>query len=208
MRGDDHCNCDIERPDEGSGRGAEPARVRADGFGKRRAASVGSMKRLRPYPYPSPRRMLAGLKLVVLSGALAGCSDGISPSDVQFVVSAMPSQFESLRMYHTTPDNAAPFGSAAPHGPVRLQQGCEAILRLPGGEKREAVILDSGTEASFDLDAIRTDDGWNVTSDGLSPPSDNPVAFRTQLTNCVSAIEDKYRAEPDKAPFSEPLVFK
>jgi hypothetical protein len=91
---------------------------------------------------------------------------------------------------------------------VRLQQGCEAILRLPGGEKREAVILDSGTEASFDLDAIRTDDGWNVTSDGLSPPSDNPVAFRTQLTNCVSAIEDKYRAEPDKAPFSEPLVFK
>ena len=156
----------------------------------------------------SPERIFSRLKLAVLIGALAGCSDGISQSDVQFVVSALPSQFESLRMYHTAPDNAAPFGSSAPHAPVRLQQGCEAILHLPGGDKREAVILDTGTDASFDLDAIRTADGWNVTSDGLSPPSDNPVAFRTQFTNCLSAIEDKYRAEPDKAPFSGELVFK
>jgi hypothetical protein len=91
---------------------------------------------------------------------------------------------------------------------VRLLQGCEAILRLPGGEKREAVTLGSDTAASFDLDAVRTADGWSVTSDGLSPPSDNPVAFRTQFTNCVSAIQDKYRAEPDKAPFSASMVFK
>jgi hypothetical protein len=153
-------------------------------------------------------RIFARLKLVALVGALAGCSDGISQSDVQFVVSAMPSQFDSLRMYHTAPDNAAPFGSSASHAPVQLQQGCEAMLRVPGGEKREAVILESGTAASFDLDAIRTADGWSVSSDGLSPPSDNPVAFRTQLTNCVSAIEDKYRAEPEKAPFSAPMVFK
>jgi hypothetical protein len=155
-----------------------------------------------------PERVFARLKLMALVGALAGCSDGISQSDVQFVVSAMPSQFDSLRMYHTAPDNAAPFGSSAPHAPVQLKQGCEAMLRVPGGEKREAVILESGTTASFDLDAIRTADGWNVTSDGLSPPSDNPVAFRTQFTNCVSAIEDKYRAEPEKAPFSAPMVFK
>jgi hypothetical protein len=155
-----------------------------------------------------PERMFARLKLVVLIGVLAGCSDGVSQADVQFVIAAMPSQFESLRMYHTAPDNVAPFGSSAPHAPVQLQQGCEAMLRVPGGEKREAVILDSGTAASFDLDAIRTADGWNVTSDGLSPPSDDPVTFRARFTNCMSAIEDKYRAEPDKGSFSGPLVFK
>jgi hypothetical protein len=148
------------------------------------------------------------LTLLLLSGALAACSDGISSSDVQFVVSAMPSQFQSLRMYHTAPDDAAPLGSSAPRGPMKLQQGCEAILHLPGGDKREAVILDSSTDDSFDLDAIRTADGWNVTSDGLSPASNNPVAFRTQFTNCLSAIQDKYRAEPDKAPFSGPVVLK
>ncbi|WP_144155474.1 hypothetical protein [Paraburkholderia sp. BCC1885] len=148
------------------------------------------------------------LTLVALIGVLAGCSDGISQSDVQFVTSAMPPQFTSFRMYHTAPDNAAPFGNSGSHGPVRLQQGCEAILHLPGGDKRESVILDSGADDSFDLDAIRTADGWNVSSDGLSPPADNPVAFRTQFTNCVSAIQDKYQAEPDKAPFSGPEVLK
>ena len=155
-----------------------------------------------------PERIFARLKLAVLSGVLAGCSDGISQLDEQFVIAALPSQFESLRMYHTAPDTVAPFGSSAPHAAVRLQQGCEAILRLPGGEKREAVILDSATAPSFDLDAVRNADGWSVSSDGLSPPSDNPVAFRTQLTNCVSAIQDKYRAEPEKAPFSGAVASK
>ncbi|MGF6725450.1 hypothetical protein P3T43_004828 [Paraburkholderia sp. GAS41] len=173
---------------------------------KRGTASVGSMNGLRRNR--SSGRMVARLKLVVLLGTLAGCSDGISQSDVQFVVAALPSQFVSLRMYHTAPDNAPAFGSSAPRVPMRLQQGCEAILHLPGGDRREAVILDTGNDASFDLDAIRTADGWNVTSDGLAPPGDNPVAFRTRFTSCLSAIEDKYRAEPNKAPFSEPLVFK
>jgi hypothetical protein len=154
-------------------------------------------------------RMSGRIALAALIGILASCGDSISDSDVQFVASAMPSQFESLRMYHTAPEDAAPFGSSArAHAPVGLQQGCEAILHVAGGEKREVVILDSGKAASFDLDAIRTSDGWNVTSDGLSPPSDNPVAFRTQLTNCVSAIQDKYRAEPEKAPFPAEMVFK
>ena len=155
-----------------------------------------------------PERMIARFALAVLIGALAGCSDGISESDVQFVVAGMPSQFQSMRMYHTVPDDAAPFGSSAPHVALQLQQGCEAILRVAGGEKRVTVILDSGKAASFDLDAVRAADGWNVTSDGLSPPSDNPVAFRTQFTNCVSAIQDKYRAEPEKAPFSAAMVLK
>jgi hypothetical protein len=144
-----------------------------------------------------PERIFVRFKVAVLLGVLTGCSDGISQSDVQFVVAGMPAQFQSLRMYHTVPDDAAPLGSSAAHAAVRLLQGCEAILRLPGGEKREAVTL-----------AVRTADGWSVTSDGLSPPSDNPVAFRTQFTNCVSAIQDKYRAEPDKAPFSASMVFK
>jgi hypothetical protein len=155
-----------------------------------------------------PERIFVRFKVAVLLGVLTGCSDGISQSDVQFVVAGMPAQFQSLRMYHTVPDDAAPLGSSAAHAAVRLLQGCEAILRLPGGEKREAVTLGSDTAASFDLDAVRTADGWSVTSDGLSPPSDNPVAFRTQFTNCVSAIQDKYRAEPDKAPFSASMVFK
>ncbi|WP_090688782.1 hypothetical protein [Paraburkholderia phenazinium] len=140
-------------------------------------------------------------------GALAGCSDSVSDSDVQFVIGAMPSQFQSFRMYLTAPENAAPLGSSV-HGAVQLQQGCEAMILAPGGQKRETVILESRSAASFDLDVIRTADGWNVTSDGLAPPGNNPVAFRTQLTSCVSAIEDKYRSEPEKAPFSGEMVFK
>lgn len=177
-----------------------------DGVGARGAMASEPEVRRRP-GLVALRQTFTGIALVALIGALSACSDGISKSDVQFVIGAMPSQFQSLRMYHTAPENAAPFGSSA-HASMRLQQGCEAVLLVPGGQKREAVILDSDTAASFDLDAIRTADGWSVTSDGLAPPGDNPVEFRTQFTNCVSAIEDKYRSEPEKAPFSGATVFK
>lgn len=153
------------------------------------------------------RQIFARITLVALIGSLAGCSDSMSETDVQFVIGAMPPQFQSMRMYLTAPENAAPFGSSA-HAAVKLQQGCEAVLTVPGGQKREAVILESQSAATFDLDAVRTADGWNVTSDGLAPPGDHPVEFRTQFTNCVSAIEDKYRSEPDPAPFSGATVFK
>jgi disulfide bond formation protein DsbB len=151
--------------------------------------------------------IFARIALVALIGTLAGCSDSMSETDVQFVIGAMPPQFQSMRMYLTAPENAAPFGSSA-HAAVKLQQGCEAVLTVPGGQKREAVILESQSAATFDLDAVRTADGWNVTSDGLAPPGDHPVEFRTQFTSCVSAIEDKYRSEPDPAPFSGATVFK
>jgi hypothetical protein len=174
--------------------------------GARGGTASAAVRRRRP-GFVTLRQVFTRITLAAFICALAGCSDSVSEADVQFVIGAMPPQFQSLRMYHTVPENAAPFGSSA-HGPVQLQQGCEAILLVSGGQKRETVILESNTAASFDLDAIRTADGWKVTSDGLSPPSDNPVAFRTQFTNCVSAIEDKYRSEPEPAPFSGVTVFK
>jgi hypothetical protein len=60
------------------------------------------------------------------------------------------------------------------------------------------VILESKSAESFDLDVVRTSSGWTVTSDGLAPPIVNSTGLRTQFTNCVSAIEDKVRAEPEK----------
>ncbi|RDJ97552.1 hypothetical protein [Paraburkholderia lacunae] len=135
--------------------------------------------------------------LVALIGALAGCSNGVSDADVNFVAAAMPSQFESFRMYNIASDSGGPVGAHA-HRPGRLQQGCEAIIRSASGHLRETVILESGSAQSFDLDAVRTSSGWTVTSDGLAPPSDNSGVFRTRFMNCVSAIEDKFRAEPEK----------
>ena len=110
-------------------------------------------------------------------------------------------------MYYTAPDSGAPHGGSG-HPSAGLLQGCEATLHTASGHTREAVILENGSTVSFDLEAVRTSNGWTVTSDGLAPPANNPVAFRTQFTNCVSAIEDKFRAEPDKAPFTAVSVFK
>ncbi|MGA7781210.1 MAG: hypothetical protein WCA85_26375 [Paraburkholderia sp.] len=76
-----------------------------------------------------------------------------------------------------------------------------AIIRSQGRDVRETVILEDDPGASFDLDVARTFSGWHVTSDGLAPPSADSIAFRTQFTNCVSAVQDKYAAEPEKAPF-------
>lgn len=153
----------------------------------------------------SLRRIFTRVTLAALIGALVGCSDGIAEADVAFVVATLPSHFDSMRMYYTAPDNVAPVGGAA-RPATGLKQGCEAIIRTARGHAREVVILENGLPESFDLDAVRNSDGWTVTSDGLAPPSGNPVAFRTQFMSCVSAIEDKFRAEPEKAPFTATSV--
>lgn len=146
------------------------------------------------------RNPLTVIALGAFVALVAGCGDNISQSDVDFVATAIPTQFESFRMYsaavevsHTAGEGAQPRSG--------LHQGCEAIIHHAQGHVRESVVLDESGGA-FDLDVMRSGDGWVVTSDGLSPPSGNTVAFRTQFTNCVSAIEDKYRAEPERAPFS------
>jgi hypothetical protein len=147
------------------------------------------------------RRAFAGFVLAAISCLISGCSDGISDSDVAFVTAATPPQFQSLRMYGAAA-NSAPLGSSGVHAAGGLHQGCQAVISAGGREIRETVILEDEPGANFDLDATRTADGWNVTSDGLTPPSTDPVGFRTRFTRCVNALRDKYAAEPEKAPFS------
>lgn len=108
----------------------------------------------------------------------------------------MPAQFDALRMYGAVPVRDGSIGLSA-HSPARLQQGCEAVVRSARGDFRESVVLDSESAEYFELDVSRTPDGWSVTSDGLAAPSDNSVGLRTQFTNCVAAIKDKLRAEPE-----------
>ena len=127
-------------------------------------------------------------------GILAACGNSVSDSDIQFITAGMPPQFEALRMYGAVPHRDGSIGTSS-HG---LQQGCEATIREPGGPFRESVILDSQSAEYFELEVSRTPDGWSVTTDGLAAPSGNSVGLRTQFTNCLAAIKDKYRAEPDK----------
>lgn len=138
-----------------------------------------------------PRAMLAALV-----GSLAGCTNGISESDSKFVAAGMPPQFESLRMY-AAPPVSGPVGSGA-RTDARPQQGCDAIIRSGSETVHESVTLDSVSTESFELDIVRTSSGWSVSADGLAAPGDNPVGLRTQFTNCISAIEERYTAEPEK----------
>lgn len=149
----------------------------------------------------SLRRAFAGIMLAAISSVVTGCSDGISNADVAFVTAGTPPQFEALRMYGAVPDNI-PLGSSSARTAGRLHQGCQAIIRSENRDERVTVILEDESGASFDLDVTRTPNGWNVTSDGLRPPSADPVSFRTRFTTCVNAIRDKYAAEPEKAPFN------
>lgn len=149
----------------------------------------------------SLRYTCAGIMLAAISSLISGCSDGISETDVAFVTAGTPPQFITMRMYGAAPDNVAP-NSGKAHISGGLRQGCQAIIRAGSREVRETVILEDEPGASFDLDAIRTEDGWKVTTEGLTPPSTDPVGFRTRFTHCVNAIRDKYAAEPEKAPFS------
>lgn len=138
----------------------------------------------------------ARVALAVFVGILAGCGNSVSDSDIQFVTTAMPTQFEALRMYGAVPARDGSIGLSA-HGPARLQQGCEAVIRSAKGAFRESVVLDSESAEYFELDVSRTPGGWAVTTDGLAEPSSNSVGLRTQFTNCLTAIKDKLRAQPD-----------
>ncbi|PQV44377.1 hypothetical protein [Paraburkholderia sp. BL21I4N1] len=154
---------------------------------------------LRPI-LPSSRHALACFTLAAMAGGLTACSDGMSDTDIAFVTAGTPAPFQSIRMYGAVPENMAP-GLGNTHATGRLRQACQAIIRAEGRDVRETVILEDEPGESFDLDATRTADGWTVTSDGLRPPSVDPVGFRTRFTTCVNAIRDKYAAEPEKAPF-------
>jgi hypothetical protein len=157
-----------------------------------------------------PERIFVRLKLAVLIGALAGCSDNISPSDVQFVVAAMPSQFKSLRMYHTAPDNVAPFGSSGSHAPVQLQQGCAAgymrpevatidsTWRMAGFERNYLNTIDaengalSGSARYFSSIALTQFVNWVRNSTGLSLGGERPsdVTFHPSAVRTASRSKD------------------
>lgn len=152
------------------------------------------------HTFPRSQRAFACLMLAAIAGGLTACSDGMSDTDIAFVTAGTPAQFQSIRMYGAVPENLAP-GAGNTKTTGRLRQACQAIIRAGGRDVRETVILEDEPGESFDLDATRTADGWTVTSDGLRPPSVDPVGFRTRFTTCVNAIRDKYAAEPEKAPF-------
>jgi hypothetical protein len=151
------------------------------------------------------RNGLTCLSLTFCVSLVTACSDNISQADVDFVSAGMPAQFQSLRMYGA-PLDPDPGSSRLTMKQGRLHQACAAMLQTAHNPEREVVILENDSGKTFDLDATHTPEGWRVTSDGLNSPSADTVGFRTQFTNCISAIQEKYRAEPEKAPFSrDPL---
>jgi hypothetical protein len=142
------------------------------------------------------RRGLTAIAAVLSIGAIAGCDDGISAVDAQFVAASMPSDFESLRMYAAAQENPLLERSAGTRS--QLKQGCQGTIRTSTGYEEEMLVLDDQSAPPFDLDVTRTSGGFDVKSNGLSLPQDNPNAFRTKFIRCVAAIKDKYRAEPEK----------
>lgn len=138
----------------------------------------------------------ARITLAACVAVLAGCGNAVSDSDIQFVTAAMPARFEAFRMYGAVPFRDGSPGLSA-HAPAKLQQGCEAVIRSAKGSFRESVVLDSESAEYFELDVSRTPDGWTVTTDSLAAPSGNSVGLRTQFTNCLAAIKDKLRAQPE-----------
>lgn len=144
------------------------------------------------------RHGLTAIAAVGLIGSIAGCDNGISAVDAQFVAASMPSEFEALRMYGAAKENPLRDPNAGARS--QLKQGCQATIRTATGYEEEMLVLDDQGAPAFDLDVTRTSRGWDVTSNGLSLPQDNPNAFRTKFIKCVAAIKDKYRAEPEKAP--------
>jgi hypothetical protein len=139
------------------------------------------------------RHVLTGSALAAFATLLNGCGNSVSHSDEEFVAATMPAQFEAFRMYN---EGWTPSSPASGRAASRSRQGCWAIIRAAQGETREAVILENVSGKTFDIDATRTATGWTVTSQGLAPESGDSAGFRQFVTNCVSAIQDKFRSEP------------
>ena len=116
---------------------------------------------------------------------LSGCNR-VSSSDKRFVAATMPPAFEDFRMYS---------GDGAAHG----RQACLAMIRTPFGDAQESVVLQRGSGITFDVAATRDGGDWDISSDGAAPTSGTSAVFRFLVVDCVSALEDKYRAEPDDA---------
>ena len=130
-------------------------------------------------------RVAAALTSVVC--VVSGC-DGVSGSDRRFVAATMPSGFDAFRMYGAS-------------GASRGRQACLAMIRTPSGDDvQESVVLERGSGMAFDLSATRDGRGWDIRSDGVAPTAGNSAVFRELLVDCVSTLEDKYRAEPADMP--------
>ncbi|PXW18419.1 hypothetical protein C7408_12119 [Paraburkholderia caballeronis] len=95
----------------------------------------------------------------------------------------MPDTFLSFRMYDSG-------------GQSGRRQACTATIRTPQGDVNEVVVLERGSGMVFDVAATRDGSDWTITSEGTAPTDENSPVFRYLLVDCVSALEDKYRAEP------------
>jgi len=120
--------------------------------------------------------------LASIACLISGC-DGVSRSDKRFVAATMPPAFDTFRMY-------------SQGDPSSARQACMATIRTPFGDTREAVVLERGSGITFDIAATRDGLEWDVSSDGLAPTDIDSPVFRYLLVDCVSALQDKYRAEP------------
>jgi hypothetical protein len=116
---------------------------------------------------------------------LSGC-DGVSGPDKRFIAATMPPSFEAFRMYD---------GGGASAG----RQACLATIRTPYGDAQESVVLERGSGITFDVSAARDGSSWEIRSDGSAPTEGNAAIFHALLVDCVSALQDKYFAEPPGA---------
>lgn len=124
--------------------------------------------------------------LVSVVCMLSGC-DGVSSSDRQFITASMPSAFSAFRMY-------------GEEGAAAGRQACIATIHTPYGDAQESILLERGSGKTFDISATRDGLDWDVSSDGTAPTAEDSSMFRYLLVDCVSALQDKYQADPGEVP--------
>jgi hypothetical protein len=144
------------------------------------------------------RQILTAGVLAAFVTLLTGCWNNVSQADEEFVAATMPAQFESFGMYNEgwTPSSQGSGGASS-----IARQGCWAIIHAGHRETREAVVLENVTGRPFNIDAKRTASGWTVTSQDIASETGGSTGFREFVTSCVNAIQDKFRANPESAPF-------